>query len=146
MSNMFFYCKSLTTGPLINTANVTNMFFMFYGCSSLTTVPLYNTANATNMGYMFNNCPALTTIPALDMNLVTSISGMFGICPSLSRIEAAPKISFTITNCKLSAAELDALYTRLPTVTSRTITVTGNYGVASDDPTIATAKGWTVTG
>jgi len=26
------------------------------------------------------------------------------------------------------------------------ITVTGNYGVSGDDPTIATAKGWTVTG
>jgi hypothetical protein len=33
----------------------------------------------------------------------------------------------------------------LPTL-ARTITVTGNYGTASDTPSIATAKGWTVTG
>ena len=31
-------------------------------------------------------------------------------------------------------------------VTGRVVTVTGNWGVASDDPTIATNKGWTVTG
>lgn len=29
---------------------------------------------------------------------------------------------------------------------NRTITVTGNAGTATDDPTIATNKGWTVTG
>ena len=29
---------------------------------------------------------------------------------------------------------------------NRTITVTGNPGIAGDDPTIATNKGWTVTG
>ena len=27
-----------------------------------------------------------------------------------------------------------------------TITVTGNWGTATDNPTIATAKGWSVTG
>jgi hypothetical protein len=37
------------------------------------------------------------------------------------------------------------LYTSLQTV-ARTITVTGNWGTASDNPAIATAKGWTVTG
>ena len=42
---------------------------------------------------------------------------------------------------------LDAIYTNLASgVTAQTITVTGNWGVATDTPSIATAKGWTVTG
>jgi hypothetical protein len=32
------------------------------------------------------------------------------------------------------------------TVNGQAITVTGNFGIATDNPTIATAKGWTVTG
>jgi len=31
-------------------------------------------------------------------------------------------------------------------ITGRTITVTGNYGTAGDTTSIATNKGWTVTG
>ena len=46
----------------------------------------------------------------------------------------------------MSNTELNAMYTALPTVTGQTVTVTGNYGTASDNPAIATAKGWTVTG
>jgi hypothetical protein len=72
---------------------------------------------------------------------------MFNSCNSLARIEASDfRFTFTVANCKLSAAALDEIYTNLPTVTGQTITVSGNYGIAGDDPTIATAKGWTVTG
>ena len=44
------------------------------------------------------------------------------------------------------ALKLNEIYSNLETVTGKTITVTGNYGTASDNPSIATAKGWTVTG
>ena len=72
---------------------------------------------------------------------------MFNTCPSLSRIEATGfNYTFSVASCKLSSAALDEIYTNLPTVTGQTITVSGNYGVSGDDPTIATAKGWTVTG
>ena len=56
------------------------------------------------------------------------------------------KFTHTIANCKLDATRLNAYYTALPTVTSQTLTVTGNWGTATDNPAIATAKGWTVTG
>jgi hypothetical protein len=47
----------------------------------------------------------------------------------------------------LSATQLNAIYTNLASgVVSQTITVTGNWGAATDTPSIATAKGWTVTG
>ena len=39
---MFSNCKSLTTIPLLNTSNVTNMSSMFYGCDSLTNDSLNN--------------------------------------------------------------------------------------------------------
>jgi hypothetical protein len=54
--------------------------------------------------------------------------------------------NISVANCKLSATKLNEIYSNLKTVTGKTITVTGNYGTASDDPSIAIAKGWTVTG
>lgn len=47
----------------------------------------------------------------------------------------------------MSATALNAYYTALPVVAAaQTCTVIGNHGVATDNPAIATAKGWTVTG
>jgi len=72
---------------------------------------------------------------------------LFTACNSLARIQAKDfKFTFSVANCKLSAAALDEIYTNLPVAVAQTITVTGNYGTTGDDPTIATAKGWTVTG
>jgi hypothetical protein len=48
-------------------------------------------------------------------------------------------------DCALSGEELDRIYENLASVSGKTITVTGNWGTASDTPSIATAKGWTVT-
>jgi hypothetical protein len=99
---------------------------------------------------MFFNCTSLASVPAIDGNATTSsssYSNIFAGCTALSRSEVTNfKFSHSYLNCKLSATELDAIYTRLPTVTGQTITVTGNYGAAGDNPSIATAKGWTVTG
>ena len=150
MSCMFQNCYSLQTVPLFNTQAVTSMSYMFYGCYSLQTVPLFNTAAVTNISGMFYNCYSLQSIPALNASAVTSsanLGNIFASCPSLSRIAATGfKYTFSVANCKLSAAALNEIYTNLPTVTGQTITVTGNWGTTSDDPSIATAKGWTVTG
>jgi hypothetical protein len=84
------------------------------------------------------------------MSTPTSASGYsttFSTCTSLSRIRATGiRFTFTLASLKLSATALNEIYTNLPTVTGQTITVSGNYGTTGDDPTIATAKGWTVTG
>lgn len=99
---------------------------------------------------MFSSCYSLQTVPALNTTAVTSsanFSNMFADCSSLSRIQAKDfRFTFSVANCKLSAAALNEIYTNLPTVTGQTITVTGNYGTTDDKPTIATARGWTVTG
>lgn len=150
MSNMFVNCSSLTTVPLFNTAAVTNMQQMFDGCSSLVTIPLFNTALNTNMVATFRNCTSLSSIPALNVSAVPSsgaFANMFQNCNSLSRIQAANfNYTFSVASCRLGATELDEIYTNLPTVTGQTITVSNNVGTTGDDPTIATAKGWTVTG
>ena len=102
------------------------------------------------MNYMFSGCLSLQNVPALITTAVTSstnFGSMFSSCSSLARIEAKDfRFTFSVASCKLSAAALNEIYTNLPTVTGQTITVTGNYGTTGDDPTIATAKGWTVTG
>lgn len=150
MSSMFINCNSLKSVPLFDTSIVENMSAMFSGCASLQSVPLLDTGAVTDMNLMFGTCRALQSIPALDMSAATSSSSytnMFQNCQSLSRIEATGfKYTFTVASCKLDAAALDELYGNLGTVTSQTITVSNNVGTAADDPTIATAKGWTVTG
>jgi len=149
MSLMFFGCTSLQSVPLFNTSAVNNMSQMFNSCFSLQSVPLFNTAAVTNMSQMFNSCFSLQSVPALNTDAVSSsanFGSMFLNCRSLSRIEAKEfKFTFSVANCKLSGAALDEIYTNLPTVVGQTITVTGNYGTATHDPTIATGKGWTVT-
>ena len=150
MSSMFNSCYSLLTVPLFNTEAVTTMQSMFSGCRTLLTVPLFNTVAVTNMSSMFNNCFSLTAVPALGttaVNSSTNLSSMFTSCNSLARIQAKNfRWTFSVANCKLSATALNEIYTNLPTVTAQTITVSGNYGTATDNPSIATAKGWTVTG
>ncbi len=150
MSYMFYGCYSLQTVPLFNTSAVTSMSNMFNNCYSLQTVPLFNTAAVTNMGSMFSGCFSLQSIPAFNVSAITSSSNfgsMVNSCGNLARIQAKNfRFTFSVASCKLSATALNEIYTNLPTATGQTITVTGNYGTASDDPTIATAKGWTVTG
>jgi hypothetical protein len=85
---------------------------------------------------MFQNCSSLQTVPALNTTAVSSsgnFNNMFATCNSLSRIEAKDfRWTFSVANCKLSAAALDEIYTNLPTVsTTQTITVSGNWGATS---------------
>ena len=149
MSSMFSNCFRLQILPLFTTSAVTNMSSMFSGCVGLQKIPLFNTASVTNMSSMFSSCNSLADIPALVTTAVTTgnFGSMFTSCSSLARIQAKNfRFTFSVASCKLSATALDEIYTNLPIAVSQTITVTGNYGTATDNPAIATAKGWTVTG
>ena len=147
-SNMFNSCSSLASVPLLNTAAGTNFSYMFYNCASLTSVPLLNTAAGTNFSYMFGSCSSLASVPLLNTAAGTNFSYMFYSCTSLAKAALSGTTrAISYSGCKLSAAELDEIYTNLGTASgAQAITVTGNYGVTGDTPTIATAKGWTVTG
>jgi hypothetical protein len=155
MASMFSGCSSLQTIPPFpgSVAAVTTMASMFSGCSSLQTIPPFpgSVAAVTTMTGMFSVCSSLLAVPAMNMSGITSaasMSSIFNACPSLARAPVTgARFSFSVASCKLSAAALNEIFTGLPTVTGQTITVTGNYGInqAGYDPTIATAKGWTVT-
>jgi hypothetical protein len=126
---------------------------MFQNCNALQSIPAFpgSAAAVTNMSNMFLNCPSLQSIPALSMNGVSSTSNaasFIGSSPQLARAQiTGMRFSFSVVSCKLSAAALNEIFTGLPTVTGQTITVFSNYGTnqVGYNPTIATAKGWTVT-
>jgi hypothetical protein len=154
MSFMFGNCSSLQAIPPFpgNVAAVTNMSNMFGNCSSLQTIPPFpgSVAAVTNMGGMFQNCSSLQTIPPMDTSGVSSSANFSNayIAGGLTRIQAAgQRFTFSVASQRLSAVALNEIFTGLPTVTGQIITVTGNYGIneAGYNPTIATAKGWTVT-
>ena len=55
--------------------------------------------------------------------------------------------SISYQNCNLSPTELNRIFTNLSSTGSgKTVTITGNWGAAACDRSIATGKGWTVTG
>ncbi len=142
----FLNCQSLIEIPEINTSKATDLGFMFNGCISLKSIPLLTTNLATSMGSMFFNCYSLQSIPAINCSASTNMGNFARNCDSMKRCLATGIKATTWINGTLSATALNEIYTNLATVTGQTITVSGNYGTASDNPAIATAKGWTVTG
>jgi hypothetical protein len=88
---------------------------------------------------------SLSAIPTLDTSNGTDFSGMFNSCPSLSAIQSInPTQDWSVVGCLFSADALNIIYTALPTATA-TLTITGNWGAAASNTSIATAKGWTIT-
>jgi hypothetical protein len=145
-SSMFTSCPSLATVPLFNTAAGTDFTSMFNGCTSLPTVPLFNTSAGTTFTTMFNNCSSLQTVPLLVVTAGTTFTNMFNACPSLA-VGALSGTSKTInySGCKLSATEINSIYTNLASgVTAQTVTTATNWGTSTSTASIATAKGWTV--
>jgi hypothetical protein len=49
-----------------------------------------------------------------------------------------------VSYCNLSASALNQLFTDLPTLSGKTIKITGCTGAGTCDQTIATNKGWIV--
>jgi hypothetical protein len=138
--------------PSGSLAALTNASTMFSGCTSLryAEFPSGALAAVTNIASMFNGCATLQTIkfpPGAFASLSSATTSTFNACTALSRIEnCGIPLTFSLANCRLGAAALDEIYAALPTISSQTITVTGNYGASADTPSIATGKGWTVTG
>ena len=134
------------------TADITNTSSMFAASNVYTLRDVTLSApfvNVTNCSSMFNGQRLLDAveISTFTTNGSASTTNMFSNCYNLKKIILGGfNQTFTIAGCSLGAAELDALYTSLGTVSGKTITVSGNPGTSGDDPTIATTKGWTVVG
>jgi surface protein len=152
IQNMFNSCyslKKLNIGNWVLTS-LTNAGSAFSGCWSIQDfgITSLNLPICTNVSGMFENCYSVPTLGAINVSTATSAGNLCNNCNSL---KSAGFIGINATtsfaNCMLSGSQLNAIYTALSaTGAGKTITVSGNYGTTSDDPTIATAKGWTVTG
>ena len=125
LSGMFSGCWSLRDLNIINLSlpAATNITSMFIDCLSLPFIGIINIPSGATATTLCQNCTSLKSAGFIGINSSTSFSGGM-----------------------LSGTELNAIYTNLSaTGTGKTITVTGNFGTATHNPSIATAKGWTVT-
>jgi len=176
MTVMFYNCASIKEIPNFNlsslaaggvTSMITNTislqsFTLLQAKSNLTSFPnSYNSdnfsVNSTVSNVMSNSTPrALKTLnvnctgitAALPYSYLTGASSSGNYFTNLSSvILTGLKYAFNINGARLDGPALNALYTSLGTAAgAQTITVTNNHGTVDDDPSIATAKGWTVTG
>jgi hypothetical protein len=155
-SNMFRFCRGLERVPnVFNTgATLTTANAMFYECYGLLNCPQINVSNVANMTEFFYNCRAIKEIPGITLSFAAnnytntffqnwnlSVCGMSGF--------SGANVSFA--SCSLGSTALNQIYSSLGIVGAsgagtRTITVSGNWGTATDNPSIAIAKGWAVTG
>jgi hypothetical protein len=151
LTNMYASCTILREVPAYNLNKATSTASMFLSCPTLQQAPAFtNTGNITTVNAMFSGCATLENIPAYNLTGVSSAANATSFvlnCGNLARSQVSNiRFSHSYINCKLSGTQLDEIYTNLPTITAQTITVSNNWGTATDTPTIATAKGWTVTG
>lgn len=91
----------------------------------------------TKVGHGFAN------LDAVRFSTITTTTGI-SINTNYYVINATAN-TFQVTST-LTDSAIDLVNNGTGLIANATITVTGNYGTASDDPTIATSKGWVVTG
>jgi len=151
----------------ISFSNVSNMDFTYrfnYGVRHISHV----LPSVTSAIYMVQDCFNLISI-SVDMPIVTNITAFFDDCRNIICVEMnVPNVTtttnmflntgsiqkcvltgitvgFNVANNQMSATALNELFTSLGTADGvQSIMITGNYGAATCDTTIATAKGWTI--
>lgn len=91
--------ESIENLDLLNTSNVTTMYYMFSECSKLTNIDVskFNTSNVTTMYYMFSGCSSLTTLDLNNFNTskVTTLRNFVYNCSSLTSLNLS---SFNTSN------------------------------------------------
>jgi hypothetical protein len=100
-------------------------------CGQLSSLDFYNKFSKLTLSGTATNRNNLTTLRVRNV-----LAGQYG--------GTSPQIA--VQYCNLDTAALNQVFTDLPTVTSKTINITGATGAATCTRSIATAKGWTVTG
>ena len=145
MSSAFVNCYELKT-ITINTPTITSLSATFNGCISLRRAEVI-APNATSAANCFISCPLLTDV-TLHTKANAARTSTYTKANMLSWINdlSGSSVVMSVASCNLNAAALNKIFTDLGTVTSATITITGTPGAATCNRSIATAKGWTVTG
>lgn len=143
----FENCSSLQTAVLVLPKCTSLNFYCFRNCVNLSSL-LINAPKITAANYLCENAAMLSTFSADLPELAACIAGWKGA--GLKTFDVTwPKIadlSQAFTNTQLEASEINKILYSLPTYTSGShiITFTGSPGAATCDPSIGTAKGWTV--
>lgn len=167
-NTMFNGCLNLQYLPQINLQNGKSLIGMFQNCYSLKQINIAGFCGSTGgwptnaVSSFFAECNSLRGISISgDINFtgltgsayVNVYNAMFQNCYTLEKIEGLTGIQHSISfvGCHLGATALNNIYSSLAVVGasgagSKTITVTNNWGTVNDTPSIATSKGWTVTG
>lgn len=123
----------------------------FNGCNDLKEFIVTGTVDTSTTGWFYrfmNGCIEILSHPTFDLSASTRNDN---ICTSnwhrTSLNFTNINSNFWLDNNNLNAAELEDIFTnKLQTVSSATIYINNNPGASTCDRTIATAKGWTVTG
>jgi surface protein len=143
-----------------DTSSVTNLSNTFAGTGADTVdISAWNISAVTNLTDIFNAGSRLRTVKfsTWPTAIVTTVGSSF--CTANYNLQTftlgggeiayAGTSVLNFSNCALSATQLNAIYSALADYTSqtgKTINVNNNWGIATDDPSIATAKNWTVIG
>lgn len=148
MAQCFQYCSNLrkVSGTAFN-SNITSYASTFLSCYSLQEVPdPFPTDACTNMSQAFQNATNISVLNFTSLALCSNFSNWLSVSAlKVLSCTAGPAVSHSIAEHMVDDAMLDAWYTALPAAVA-TITVTDCIGTGTDTPSIATGKGWTVTG
>ena len=127
-ANMFS-STAISNFPLFNLQSLIDGTGMFASNSYMLNIPLFNLPSLTIGTNMFNSCSSLSYIPALNLQTMTIGNGMFMGCVSSGKF-LATNISATIdlTSNKLSKTSLEGIFSSLSVVTSKSISIGGNWG------------------
>jgi surface protein len=170
MSSMFSSCFSLESIPSFNTSSITSTGLITFAANTinLTSLTLSTSAITSISALLFSNVSTTNSSGTLLAYSESTVRAIKNINVNCSGVTSAPstgpfsttgftnvtsiiltglKYAVSIVGMRLDGVALDALYTSLGTAAgAQTLTVTTNHGTVDDTPSIATAKGWTVTG
>jgi len=158
-SNMFSYCYALSSITLPTSwGSVSNTSSMFSYCYSLKYINNIDYLGSISVACDFTDfakyCEFLQTTTTIA-SLISKI-GIYGASGYKLKVTSirltnasstfggsSPQVNVSYTD--LDATALNTLFGDLPTLTGKTIVITGCTGAATCDTSIATGKGWTVT-
>lgn len=139
-------CYSLPSVPLFDTAKGTSFSYFMSLCYCISEIPLFDTSNGIDFSYFLYQNFGLISIPLLNTAKGTNFSNFLAQCYSLRKgATFGPRVSLSYVNCNLGPEALNEIYENLGVGVTATITVTGNWGTGSDNPSLVPV-GWTVTG
>ena len=138
-------CSSLNSLS-VNTSEGKNFTYAWSGCSNLQSLDV-DTSKGTNFYNAWFGCPSLQSLD-IETSQGTNFDYAWSGCSSLQSLSITGQpLKFTVSDCKLNAEAIAALFTSLGTVTEQTVTCSGCFGYAAlstEQREIATNKGWTI--